>query len=92
MSTPTNQELRCTQGTNAFKVSRRYTSQVLDDATGLYYYNARYYDPVLGRFIEPDEGIPHFADPQSYNRYAYCLNDPLRKAKKVLLRRRMRPK
>ncbi len=69
---------RYTQSTNVFQVSRRFTGQILDDATGLYYYNARYYDPILGRFIEPDHEIPEFDDPQSYNRYTYCLNDPLR--------------
>ena len=69
---------RYTQSTNVFKVSRRYTGQVLDDATGLYYYNFRYYDPMLARFIQPDDIIPNFAVPQSYNRYSYCVNNPLR--------------
>ncbi|MCS7338415.1 MAG: FG-GAP-like repeat-containing protein, partial [Verrucomicrobiae bacterium] len=44
---------RYTFSSSAFPVSRRYTSQVLDEDTGLYYYNFRYYDPVLGRFIQP---------------------------------------
>ena len=69
---------RYTQSTNLFKVSRRYTGQVLDEGTGLYYYNARYYDPNLGRFTQPDDIIPDLANPQSYNRYAYCVNNPLR--------------
>jgi RHS repeat-associated protein len=69
---------RYTQSTNVFKVSRRYTSQILDDATGLYYYNARYYDPILGRFTQPDPIIPDLFNPQTYNRYAYCVNNPLR--------------
>ena len=69
---------RYTQSTNVFKVSRRYTSQVLDDTTGLYYYNARYYDPELGRFIQPDDVIQDLSNPQSYNRYSYVLNNPLR--------------
>jgi RHS repeat-associated protein len=38
-----------------FKVSRQFTGQVKDDDTGLYYYNARYYDPLLGRFIQGAE-------------------------------------
>jgi RHS repeat-associated protein len=33
-------------------MSNRYTGQVLDEETGLYYYNARYYDPELGRFTD----------------------------------------
>ena len=32
----------------------------------------------LGRFVSPDILIPDPADPQSYNRYAYVLNNPLR--------------
>jgi RHS repeat-associated protein len=69
---------RYTGNTNAFKVSKRYTGQILDEDTGLYYYNFRYYDPVLGRFVQPDDIIPNLADPQSYNRYSYCVNNPLR--------------
>ena len=71
-------QTRYTQSTNVFKVSRLYTGQVLDDATGLYYYNARYYDPILGRFTQPDNIIPDLFNPQSYNRYSYCVNNPLR--------------
>jgi len=53
-----------------------FTGQRLD-STGLYYYNARYYDPTIGRFISPDTMIPNPANPQCYNRYSYCLNNPL---------------
>jgi len=69
---------RYTQSSTAFPVSRRYTSQILDDDTGLYYYNFRYYDPVLGRFMQADDIIPEVGDPQSWNRYSYVLNNPLR--------------
>jgi RHS repeat-associated protein len=58
---------RYTSSTTAFPVSRRYTAQVLDDETGLYYYGARYYDPVLGRFIQPDTIIP---SPVTYSDFA----------------------
>ena len=37
-----------------------------------------YYDPELGRFIQPDTIIPDLSNPQSYNRYSYCVNNPLR--------------
>jgi RHS repeat-associated protein len=56
---------------------KKFTGQRLD-STGLYYYNARYYDPVIGRFISPDTIVPNPANPQSLNRYSYCLNNPLR--------------
>jgi RHS repeat-associated protein len=62
----------------SFQVSRRFTGQVFDAESGLYYYNARYYDPELGRFIQPDTTVPDMSNPQSYNRYSYCVNDPLR--------------
>jgi RHS repeat-associated protein len=75
---PRNKRWRGFSATNAFKVSRRYTGQVLDEGTGLYYYNARYYDPVLGRFTQPDDVIQDIFNPQTYNRYSYCVNNPLR--------------
>jgi len=39
--------------------------------------NGRLYDPVIGRFFSPDKyvQIPDFT--QSFNRYSYCLNNPL---------------
>jgi RHS repeat-associated protein len=61
-----------------FQVSRRFTSQILDSETGLYYYGARYYDPEIGRFIQADTVLPDLENPQAYNRYAYTLNNPLK--------------
>ena len=31
-----------------------FTGKELDDVTGMYYFNARFYDPGLGRFISED--------------------------------------
>jgi len=62
---------------SAYPVSNRYTGQVADDETGLYYYGGRYYDPQLGRFIQPDPTVPDPTDSQSLNRYSYCRNNPL---------------
>lgn len=55
----------------------RYTGQEKDFSTGLYNYNARLYDPILGRFTSADIFVPDPLDPQSYNRFAYCRNNPL---------------
>lgn len=39
------------------QTSRNYTGQILDD-TGLLFYNARYYDPGIGRFVSADTIVP----------------------------------
>ena len=61
-----------------FQVSSRFTGQTFDSESGLYYYGARYYDPELGRFIQADTVISDMGNPQSYNRYSYVLNNPLK--------------
>jgi len=55
----------------------KYTGQENDSETGLDFYNARYYDPTLGRFISQDSIVPSAMDPQALNRYAYVRNNPL---------------
>jgi len=57
---------------------RRFTGQRWDGALELYDYRARYYDPALGRFTQPDTIVPEPGNPQALNRYAYALNNPLR--------------
>jgi RHS repeat-associated protein len=56
---------------------RRYTGQEQDPETGLYFYNARYYNPTLGRFLSPDSIVPSPLDPQGLNRYSYVDNNPI---------------
>jgi len=55
----------------------KYTGQEEDAETGLYYYNARYYDPAIGRFISADTLVQNYSDPQTLNRYSYVRNNPL---------------
>jgi RHS repeat-associated protein len=55
---------------------RLFTGQRLDSSSGLYYYNARYYDPYLGRFIQPDTLVPDPLNPQAWNRFSYVYNNP----------------
>ena len=45
---------------------------------GLINMNARLYDPALCRFLSPDPIVQAPTDPQNFNRYTYCLNNPLR--------------
>ena len=62
-------------GTEIFNY--KFTDQELDAEYGLYNYGARLYDPIIGRFISPDTIVPRPFNPQSLNRYTYCLNNPL---------------
>ena len=54
-----------------------FTGHIDDTATGLTYVQARYYDPVIGRFlsIDPVNFTPD--SPDMFNRYAYVANDPI---------------
>ncbi|KAF0234052.1 MAG: RHS repeat-associated core domain-containing [Prolixibacteraceae bacterium] len=57
---------------------RGFTGHEFLSDFNLYNMNGRLYDPVVGRFLSPD---PYISDPsfsQSYNRYAYALNNPLK--------------
>jgi len=58
--------------------SRRFTGQLEEGTIGLYDYGARFYDPLLGRFLSADTVVPQPGNPQALNRYAYVLNNPLR--------------
>lgn len=56
----------------------RFTGQEQDTTTGLYYYDARYYDPSIGRFISQDPWAGRLMDPQTLNKYSYVLNNPMK--------------
>jgi RHS repeat-associated protein len=59
-------------------VPQKFTGQRLDPETGLHFYQARYYDAALGRFISADTIVQAPSDPQTLNRYSYVRNNPLR--------------
>ncbi|MGH6931102.1 MAG: RHS repeat-associated core domain-containing protein [Dongiaceae bacterium] len=56
--------------------SKGFIGERHDDETGLIYLNARYYDPVLARFIQPDPLDPTLPG-VDVNRYAYAGNNPI---------------
>lgn len=68
-----NQE---TSGT--LNTERKFTGQIFDTGTDLYFYNARYYDRTLRRFTQADDIDPNRNNSQELNRYSYVMNNPLR--------------
>ncbi|MBI3958218.1 MAG: hypothetical protein HY328_05365, partial [Chloroflexi bacterium] len=62
--------------------TRRFTGQYHESSIpggeGLYFYNARWYDAKLGRFVSADTLVPSPGNPQSFNRYSYVYNNPLK--------------
>ncbi|MHB1295634.1 MAG: RHS repeat-associated core domain-containing protein [Anaerolineae bacterium] len=65
---------------SAYEVETAYqfTGQRHEDALGLYFYQSRWYDPHIGRFIQPDTLVPGAGNVEAHNRYSYVLNNPLR--------------
>jgi len=59
---------------------KKFTSHERDTETGLDYMQARYYQGLQGRFTSADPLLAsgETRRPQSWNRYAYVLNNPLR--------------
>ena len=57
-------------------IAKGYIGERHDPETGLLYLNARYHDPVLGRFLSPDDWDPTIPGVGT-NRYAYAANDPI---------------
>jgi len=56
---------------------RGFTGHEHLDAFKLINMNGRIYDPALGRFLSPDNYVQSADFTQSYNRYSYCMNNPL---------------
>ena len=59
---------------NAIKQPYTYTGREWDKETGFYYYRARYYDPMAGRFISKD---PIGFNGGDINLYAAVRNNPI---------------
>jgi|JI8StandDraft_1071087.scaffolds.fasta_scaffold22943_4 RHS repeat-associated protein len=56
----------------------KFTGQQLDNESGLYYYNARYYDPALGRFISADPLLDAGGSPSGMDPYMYVSGNPVK--------------
>ncbi len=65
-------------GITTKRFTGQYHEQGLPGGEGLAFYNARWYDSQLGVFISADTIVPDPLSPQSFNRYAYAIGNPLR--------------
>ena len=54
-----------------------YTGGIYDQSTGLYYLNARYYNPEDGRFMTEDSYRGEIMKPETGHLYVYCANNPV---------------
>ena len=61
----------------AFANPFRYRGYYFDAESGLYYLGSRYYDPVVGRFINADGQVSTGNDLTGMNLFAYCGNNPI---------------
>ncbi|MFA6922992.1 MAG: RHS repeat-associated core domain-containing protein [Bacteroidales bacterium] len=59
-------------------VTRGYTGHEHLDVFGLINMNGRLYDPIVGRMLSPDNFVQDATSTQGFNRYSYCLNNPLK--------------
>ena len=70
-------ETRYTSGTTPTNYT--YTGQYSNMGDfGLMLYNARWYDPSIGRFAQPDALVPDPSKAQDWDRYSYTRNNPIR--------------
>ena len=63
---------------NKIGLQRGYTGYEMRNDFDIINMNGRLYDPVLGRFLSPDNFVQMPDNAQRYNRYSYCLNNPLK--------------
>lgn len=74
---PTNQKIYASGEEPVLFLGRGYTGHEHLTQFGLINMNARLYDPALGRFLSPDPYVQNPESSQNFNRYSYCLNNPL---------------
>ena len=65
------------QGDDQAKNEVCYTGGIYDQSTGLYYLNARYYNPEDGRFMTEDTYRGDTTKSETGHLYVYCANNPV---------------
>jgi RHS repeat-associated protein len=71
---------------DSFHSAYKFTGKERDKESGLFYYGARYYEPVVGKFVGADPAgsdLDHLQEnilpyPQRLNVYAYVANNPFK--------------
>jgi RHS repeat-associated protein len=63
---------------NSLPTDRTYSGQRWSDTIGLSFFNARWFDSNLGRFISADTIIPGLGNSQAWDRYAGLGNNPVK--------------
>jgi RHS repeat-associated protein len=58
--------------------SRRFTGQAQEELLGIYFFEARWFDPGPGRFLSPDSVVPDLYNSLDWDRYAFVRGNPLR--------------
>lgn len=63
---------------NSIGFYRGFTGHEMLNDFGLINMNGRLYDPISSRFLSPDNYVQSPWNSQNFNRYSYCLNNPLK--------------
>jgi RHS repeat-associated protein len=74
---PSNQGVYSPDAEPSLLLGRGYTGHEHLTQFGLINMNARLYDPAVGRFLSPDPYVQAPLFSQNFNRYSYCMNNPL---------------
>lgn len=64
--------------TNKIGLRRGYCGHEMLNEFNLINMNGRIYSPYVGRFLAPDNYVQAPDNTQNFNRYSYCLNNPLK--------------
>jgi len=72
------QDWSYTNVTASTYTERGFTGHEHLDSFGLINMNGRIFDPEISRFLSPDPVVQNPYNILNYNRYSYCLNNPLK--------------
>jgi RHS repeat-associated protein len=74
--TPFGEKINLKEGINPYEDGGGFTGKDWDEEVGLYYFNARWYNPEIGRFISEDS-LFDTSDPRTLNLYSYGFGNPM---------------